>query len=119
MLGRMVAGAVLLAFAAPALAESWDFVLVNKTGRTIKAVEIAPAGSEQWAKEKIEEDRPTDIPAGKDHTVHFEKDAKACKFDVRLTFKDDSTATAAGLDVCDYAFAEFSFKGETLAVKGS
>lgn len=116
---KMVAGAALLALAAPALAENWDFVLVNKTGRTIKMVEVAPAGSGAWAKQKVEEDIASDIKPGNDHTVHFEKDASACKFDVRLTFADDTTATAGALDVCDYAFAEFSFNGETLAIKGS
>ena len=120
MRSNLVAGAVLLALATPAVAESWDFVLVNKTGRAIRTVEVAPAGSGAWAKEKLAEDIVvSDIEPGEDHTVHFDRDAQACKFDVRLTFADDSTATAGGLDVCDYAFAEFSFKGETLAVKGS
>ena len=116
---KLVTATVLLAIAAPAQAEDWDFVLVNKTGKTIKQVEIAPSGSEGWSPEKVDEGMDSKIRNGQDHTVHFAKDDAACKFDVRLTFVDDTTATAQKLDVCDYAFAEFSFKGEVLAVKGS
>ena len=119
MVARLLIGAALLTFAAPAYAEDWDFVLVNKTGKTIKQVEVAPSGSEGWTPEKVDEGMDSKIRNGQDHTVHFTKDDKACKFDVRLTFVDDTAVTARGLDVCDYAFAEFSFKGEALAIKGS
>ena len=34
--------------ASPALAEDWDFVLTNGTGKSIKMVEIAPTGSTDW-----------------------------------------------------------------------
>jgi hypothetical protein len=112
-------GAMLLCIAAPAVADDWDFVLNNKTGKTIKMVELAPSGGEAWAKEQTDEDRPSTIKPGASFTIHFTKDAKACKFDVRLTYSDDSTAVFPGLNVCDNAFADFSYKGETPVVKGS
>lgn len=116
----LIAGVAMLAVTTPALAEKWDFVLVNKTGRTITQVEVAPTGSGEWVQQKVEEDVAVgEVKPGKDHTVHFEKAESACRFDVRLTFSDKSTATATGLDVCDYAFAEFAFKGELLTVRGS
>ena len=116
---QLVIGTVLLALAAPVRAGDWDFVLVNLTGKTIKQVELSPSGSEAWSKWKTEEDRSAEVKPGEDYTVHFSKDAKACRFDVRLTFSDDSTATAQGLNVCDNAFADFSLKNGTLAMKGS
>ena len=116
---KLVTGALLLALAAPAHAEDWDFVLVNKTGKTIKQVELTQSGSDAWFKRKTEEGMVSDIKPGVDHTVHFSKDAKACRFDVRLTFDDDSTAVVQGLNVCDYAFADFTLKNGVLAVKGS
>ncbi len=119
MRAKLIPVFALLALSAPAMAEDWDFVLVNKTGKTIKQVEVAPSGSEGWTPEKVDEGMDSKIRNGQDHTVHFTKDDKACKFDVRLTFVDDTAVTARGLDVCDYAFAEFSFKGEALAIKGS
>jgi hypothetical protein len=116
---KLVTGALLLALAAPAHAEDWDFVLVNKTGKTIKAVELAPSGSESWFKWKTEEDKASTIKPGVDFTVPFSKDPKACQFDVKLIFEDNSSAVARGLNVCNYAFADFSLKDGVLAVKGS
>lgn len=116
---RLLAGAVLLTLASPALADSWDFVLNNKTGKTIKMVELAPTGSQTWAKEETEDDRASTVKPGASFTVHFTKDASACKFDVRLTYEDDSTAVFPALNVCDNAFADFSYNGATPVVKGS
>jgi hypothetical protein len=116
---KLLAGAILLLVAAPALADSWDFVLNNKTGKTIKMVELAPSGTQTWAKEETEEGRSSAIKQGASFTVHFTKDASACKFDVRLTYDDDSTAVFPGLNVCDNAFADFSYNGATPVVKGS
>lgn len=116
---KLVIGTVLLALAAPAQADDWDFVLVNKTGKTIKQVELALSGSDAWFQWKTEEGVSSAIKPGVDYTVHFGKDAKACRFDIRLTFDDDSTAVAQGLNVCDHAFADFSFKNGALTAKGS
>lgn len=119
MRAKLMGVAVLLALAAPAQAENWDFVLVNKTGKTIKQVELAESGSGKWTSQNTEEGIDPSIKPGVDHTVHFTKDAKACKFDVRLTFDDDSTAEAQGLNVCDYAFADFTLKDGVLTAKGN
>ncbi|MGN6498421.1 MAG: hypothetical protein ACTHK5_13955 [Tsuneonella sp.] len=116
---KLLTGAILLIVAAPALADEWDFVLNNKTGKTIKMVELAPSGSQTWASEQTEQDRESTIKPGASFTVHFTKDASACKFDVRLTYDDDSTAVFPALNVCDNAFADFSYNGATPVVKGS
>lgn len=116
---KLVIGSLLLALGAPAHAEDWDFVLVNKTGKTIKQVELAESGSDSWFKWKTEDDKASTIRPGVNFTVPFSKEPKACQFDVRLTFNDDSTAVARGLNVCNYAFADFSLKDGVLAVKGN
>ncbi len=117
---KLAAGGLLLTLAAPAMADNWDFVLVNKTGKTIKLVEVSEAGSANWAKEKREEDLGTGkIKPGEDHTVHFDKGAKSCKFDVRMTFEDDSQAVWAAFDVCKFAFGDFALKGDLPTVKGT
>lgn len=120
MMKRIAPALALLALAAPAHAESWDFVLVNKTGKTIKGVEVASAGSGTWAKEKRDEDRgPTAVKPGQDYTVHFEREAKACKFDVRMTFEDDTQVVWPSFDVCKYAFGDFALNNGAPSVKGS
>lgn len=116
----LLAGGLLLALASPAFAENWDFVLVNKTGKTIKLVEVSESGKADWKKERSDEDRPAPtIRPGQNHTVHFERGGQACRFDVRMTFADDSQAVWTGFDVCKYAFGEFALNGDLPVVKGT
>lgn len=120
MLKTIISAAALIALAAPAHAESWDFVLVNKTGKAVKTVEVSDSGKADWKKEALDEGRVTgEIKPGDNHTVHFEKDAKACTVDVRMTFADDSQAVWTGFNVCNYAFGDFSLKGDLPVVKGT
>jgi hypothetical protein len=118
MVAKFLIGAVLLTAAAPAYAEAWDFVLMNKTGKTIKTIELSDSGKAEWAQETLDADMVHDpVRPGTNHTVHFDK--KACAVDVRLTFNDDSQAVFSNFNACDNAFGDFSFKGEAPVVKGS
>lgn len=117
---KLLAGGLLLTAATPAFAEPWDFVLVNKTGKTIKLVEMSHAGAADWKKDKREEDQgPSTIKPGDDYTVHFEKDAGVCKYDVRVTFDGDSQLVFPAFDACKFAFGDFALNGELPVVKGS
>ena len=118
---KLTIAAALMLSAAPALAESWDFVLVNKTGKTIKLVEVAQAGTGDWKKDKRDEDQGEGkVKPGADYTVHFEKDAKVCKYDVRMTFEGDDTPVIwTGFDACKFAFGDFALNGGVPTVKGS
>ncbi|GGD97580.1 hypothetical protein GCM10011515_16710 [Tsuneonella deserti] len=118
MVARILLGAALLSLAAPAYAESWDFVLVNKTGKSIKTIETSAAGQAAWTAEQLDEDVENGpVRPGVSHTVHFDK--TGCALDVRLTFSDGSQGVFTNFNVCDYAFGEFAFKGEQPVVKGS
>jgi len=117
---QIAIGAGLLALAAPAHAENWDFVLVNKTGKTIKLVEVSQTGLADWKKDKRDEDQgPSTIKPGDDYTVHFDKDGGVCKYDVRVTFDGDSQLIFPAFDACKYAFGDFALNGELPVVKGS
>ncbi len=119
---KLLLGTVLLVSAVPALAEQWDFVLVNKTGKTIKLVEIAQAGSGAWKKDIRDEEirGEWNIKPGADYTVHFEKGDNVCKYDVRLTFDgEDTPVTWPGFDTCKYAFGDFMLTNGVPSVKGS
>ncbi|WP_240623847.1 hypothetical protein [Tsuneonella suprasediminis] len=94
----------------PAMAEDWDFVLTNDTGKTVTQVELTPTGQAKWAAQRTEEGVPSEVKNGNDWTVHFDKAEGTCDYDVRLTFADKSTAVWTGLNVCDNAFAEFSYR---------
>ena len=118
---KLTVAAGLMLSAAPALAENWDFVLVNKTGKTIKLVEVAQAGTGEWKKDMRDEDMgDSKVRPGADYTVHFEKDAKACKYDVRLTFDgEEAPVVWTGFDACKFAFGDFALNGGVPSVKGS
>ncbi|OGS49721.1 hypothetical protein [Tsuneonella troitsensis] len=118
---KLLAGGMLMAIATPALAEDWDFVLVNKTGKTIKLVEVSQAGAADWKKDKRDEDfGAKTIKPGDDYTVHFDKDPKVCRYDVRLTFEGDETPIVwTGFDACKFAFGDFALNGGTPTLKGT
>ncbi|MGN3973760.1 hypothetical protein [Tsuneonella sp. SYSU-LHT278] len=118
---KLLVAATAMAGAAPALAENWDFVLVNKTGKTITLVEVSVAGSGNWKKDKRDEDIGSGtIKPGADYTVHFDKDAKVCKYDVRMTFEGDDTPVVwTGFDTCKFAFGDFALTNGLPTVKGT
>ena len=120
MVAKLLIGAVLLSFAAPAYADDWDFVLVNKTGKPIKLVEVSESGKAAWVKEVLDEDAVHGaIKPGENHTVHFTREPKSCAFDVRMTFQDDTQGVWSNFNVCNFAFGDFAFKGDLPVVKGS
>jgi hypothetical protein len=100
-----------LTLAAPAMADDWDFILINQTGKAIKEVELAPNGGTSWQKNKVEEDmaKKGPIKTGARSTIHFDKAGSQCKYDVKATFEDDSTAVWSGINVCDAAFVTIKY----------
>lgn len=114
-----IAFAALLA-AAPALAEDWDFMLVNNTGRTITKLEVAPSGTGTWEANRYDGEVKKDpnVKAGGKTTVHFDKGA-SCKYDVRATFEDKSTAIWSGFDTCDNSYMTISITGDKPTYKAS
>ena len=93
--------AATLTFAAPALAEDWDFMLTNSTGKTIKSIEISAAGAGSWAPNKFDPElrKEASVKTGGKTTVHFDK-GTGCKYDLKATFDDDSSAVWSAIDVC-------------------
>lgn len=99
----LIMAAVALVVATPALAEDWDFVLVNNTGKEIKLVELTPTGSTTWQQNKVDEEVRKRVPiaVGKRGTIFFDKGADKCRYDVKATFGDDTTITWANVNICE------------------
>jgi len=117
MLKLGLAAATALVIAAPAMADEWDFVLINNSGKAIKTVEIAPAGTTTWQQNKVDPEfkkADTTVKQGARMTVHFDKGA-GCKYDVKLNFADDSNGVWAGINVCDnsYITVKYGANGAT------
>jgi hypothetical protein len=100
----LIAAATLTA-ATPALADAWDFILTNGSGKEIKLVEVAPTGTQTWQKNIVDEEvkKATTTRPGGRMTVHFDK-GSACKYDVKATFADDTSMVWSGVNVCDNSF---------------
>jgi hypothetical protein len=101
-----------LVAASPALAEDWDFVLVNSTGKLVDAIEIAPAASDKWAANKVDSEakKPTSVKPGARTTVHFDK-GSGCKYDLRVTFDDKTSAVWSGINLCDNSYVTIKYAG--------
>lgn len=105
MRNTLIMAVAALVVATPALADDWDFILINSTAKEIKLVELAPTGTQDWQKNKTDEEvrKASPIAVGKRGTIHFDKGA-SCKYDLRATFGDDTTLLWTGINVCDNAF---------------
>jgi hypothetical protein len=106
-----VTAAAVLMLATPAIADDWDFMLTNSSGKTIKTIELAPTGTTTWQPNKIEADFRKDptIKSGAKTTIHFDKDGKVCKYDIKATFADDTSAVWTAVNVCDNAYVTIKY----------
>lgn len=119
MIRTAMALAAAAMFAAPALAEDWDFVLVNNTGKPIKGVDISAGGAGSWTANKIEPEMKQSVTkVGGRMTVHFDK-GSGCKYDVKATFADDTTAIWSGINVCDNAYVTLNYGNGTPTFKAT
>ncbi|MDQ0248305.1 hypothetical protein J2W22_000352 [Sphingomonas kyeonggiensis] len=111
MLKLGLAAAAAIAVAAPAMADDWDFVLINNSGKPIKTVELAPTGTTTWQPNKVDpefkKEDATVKPGGR-MTVHFDKGA-TCKYDVKLSFADSSSGVWTGINVCDNSYVTVKY----------
>lgn len=111
MLKLAVTAAAALVIAAPALADNWDFVLINSSGKAIKTIEVSPAGAGTWQPNKVDPDfkkEDSTIKPGGRTTVHFDK-GPGCKYDLKATFTDDTSATWSNINVCDNSFVTIKY----------
>jgi hypothetical protein len=109
--------AAALTLASPALADDWDFVLINNSGKAIRTVEIAPMGTATWQPNRVDPDfaKPdATVKPGARMTVHFDK-GPGCKYDVKIGFTDGSSSVWTGFNACDnnYMTVKYNAAGAT------
>ena len=105
--------ALALFIASPALAEDWDFMLTNSTGKSIKTVELAAAGTGDWKPQTEEEGvkREPVIKPGARTTIRFDRPSSQCRYDLRATFEDASTMVFTNANVCDNSYLTLKLTG--------
>ncbi len=101
-----------LVAAAPALAEDMDFVLTNQTGKAIKSLQIKATPEPDFKPDSAYAEEPgkSAMKAGGRTTIHFTKGA-GCKYDLKGTFEDDTTAVWSGFDACEDPFMTIAVTG--------
>lgn len=99
--------------AAPALAEDWDFMLTNQSGKPIKLIELAPAGTAGWKPQTADAEtkREPVIKSNARTTIRFDKAADQCRYDLRATFEDGTTQVWSGANVCDNSYITLKLSG--------
>jgi hypothetical protein len=107
----MTIAVLALTVSAPALADDWDFMLINSSGKEIKAIEVAPTGSGTWQPNKIDPEvqQAKNVAAGKRTTVHFDKAGGQCRYDIKATFVDDTNSVWTNVNVCDNAYVTVKY----------
>lgn len=101
----------LMLVASPAFAEDWDFILINTTGKPIKTIELAPAGTPDFKPQTVDPEtrRETGVKVGARTTIHFDKAASQCRYDIKATFEDTTTQVWTGANVCDNSYITLKF----------
>lgn len=86
-----------LAASAPALSADQDFTLHNHTQYAIDSLAVSPTGADRWSADILGQDILDDHT---DLVVKFPHDERDCKWDVRISFADGSTAQLSDVDFC-------------------
>lgn len=102
----VIALAAVMVGAAPALAEDWDFMLTNGSGKPIKTIELTPSGTPDWKPQTVDPEahRESVIKVGAKTTVRFDKAANQCRYDLRATFEDGTTQVWNAANICDNSY---------------
>ncbi len=110
--------ALTFAAATPALAEDWDFVLINAAGKPIKTIEVAVAGSGSWAPNKVDPEtrREGPIKPGARTTVHFDKATGQCRYDIKATFEDGASQVWTAANICDNSYITIRLVGDKATI---
>lgn len=83
-----------------------DFIVFNRTGRTITGVTIRPdegplapgAAPNQWGRNILTQ---RELPDGQRAAAHFEADIELCTWQVRAAFADGQTRDFPAVNLCE------------------
>jgi hypothetical protein len=91
----LVAALAIVVSTAPVLADD-SFTLHNHTGRTMKALFVAPSDSDSWGPDILNQN----VADGADVKVSWTHGETACNWDVRGEFEDGTYAEVKNVDFC-------------------
>ena len=80
-------------------AANLDFIVVNRTGRTIVGIAITPSGEDSpWSDDILVQ---REVPPDERAAASYTRDIELCLWDVRATFEDGRQQSWPRIDLCD------------------
>ena len=79
-------------------AANLDFIIVNRTGQTIREVSISPAGEESWSDNLL---AAREVPPDERAAAAYTRDVELCSWDVRVTYEGGHRQSWPRINLCD------------------
>ena len=92
-----------------AFANDADFKMVNKTGYQIDSVYVSRASIANWGKDIMGKEALGD---GDAVNITFPHGGSACKFDIKVEYKDGDSAEWSDVDLCQYETISLFWDGK-------
>lgn len=82
----------------PESSANLDFIIVNKTGQTITALNISPRGEESWSDNLLHH---RDVPPDERAAASYTRDVELCRWDIRVTYESGNRQSWPAINLCD------------------
>jgi hypothetical protein len=82
----------------PESAANLDFIIINKTGQTITALNISPRGDESWSDNLLHH---RDVEPDERAAAVYTRDVELCRWDIRVTFESGNRRSWPAINLCD------------------
>ena len=79
-------------------AANLDFIIVNRTGQTIRELNISPAGEESWSDNLL---AAREVPPDERAAAAYTRDVELCSWDVRVTYEGGHRQSWPRVNLCD------------------
>ena len=79
-------------------AANLDFIIVNRTGQTIRELHISPAGEESWSDNLL---AAREVPPDERAAAAYTRDVELCSWDVRVTYEGGHRQSWPRINLCD------------------
>jgi hypothetical protein len=82
----------------PESAANLDFIIVNKTGQTITALNISPRGEESWSVNLLHH---REVEPDERAAASYTRDVELCRWDIRVTYESGNRQSWPAINLCD------------------
>lgn len=81
----------------PESSANLDFIIVNKTGQTITALNISPRGEESWSVNLLHH---REVEPDERAAASYARDVERCRRDIRVTYESGNRQSWPALNPC-------------------